>query len=702
MATLEKLRNRAGTLVAVVIGLALLAFILGDLMGSGGSLFNKTQFEIAEISGKSIPFQLYQERIDRIVELNKAVSGRGSIDEQTSERIREEVWNDIVREHVLGNSYNRLGIVITPEELFDMVQGNNIHPVIREQFGNRQTGELDKAMIIQFLKNMDNDPSGVQKSFWLYIENVIQKDRLYNKYTNLVKKAMFVTDLQAKRSLSERNTKVDFGYVLKRYTAIEDSLIVVSEAEIRKYHKENGQEFEQQASRDVEYVVFPIVPSSEDYRVAEEWINGIKKDFERTEEPVQFTNLNSDKHFSDKYLKQGELPNSDMNAWAFSASLNEVFGPIFENDTYILARLIDIAQLPDSVKARHILISPKEQTKEAYDAAKSKADSILQVAKKDGNFARLAGQYSDDPGSGSKGGDLGWFTEGVMVKPFNDACFNGKKGDIVQVESQFGFHIIEILEKGKPSKKVQVAFLERNVVPSTRTYQKIYQQASEFAGVNTTFELFTKAAQDNKLTKRVASNLKEADRKVAGLENPREMVRWAYNSKVNDVSPVFEFGNNFVVATLKSVKVDGIASVESVKEDIKSKIIRDKKADKLKKELSDAMANVNTLEEVASALSLSVQEATRISFSSFSMPTVGFEPAVIATAVSTSEGIVAGPVKGNTGVYALSVKAINVDEGDPAAEAKRLANSLRSRAGFEAYEAIKKSAEIIDKRSKFF
>ncbi|MDD3891842.1 MAG: SurA N-terminal domain-containing protein, partial [Bacteroidales bacterium] len=167
MATLEKLRNRAGTLVAVVIGLALLAFILGDLFGSGGSLFTRNQFEIAEIDGNSIPYQNYQERVDYLTELNKASRRQSALDEQTMESIREEVWNGMVQEHVLGDKYKSLGIAISTDELFDLVQGRNIHPIIRQEFGDRQTGEVDPTLVVQFLKNMEADPSGLQKQIWL-------------------------------------------------------------------------------------------------------------------------------------------------------------------------------------------------------------------------------------------------------------------------------------------------------------------------------------------------------------------------------------------------------------------------------------------------------------------------------------------------------------------------------------------------------
>jgi peptidyl-prolyl cis-trans isomerase D len=702
MATLEKLRNRAGTLVAVVIGLALLAFILGDFVGSGGSLFTRNQFEIAEISGKSIPYQTYQERIDHITELNKASRRVSALDEQTSENIREEVWNQLVQENVLGSKYNNLGIAISPEELVDMVQGRNLHPIIRQEFGNPQTGEVDVAMVDQFIRNLDNDPSGFQRSIWLYLEDIILRDRQFTKYNNLISKGLFVTDLQAKKSVSERSNRVDVNYLVDRYTSISDSLVSVSSSEISSYYKKNIKKYQQDASRDVEYVVFPIIPSADDYKLAEEWITKIKPDFINAADPVQFTNLNSDKPFQDKYYKQGELPIQELNQWAFNANFGDTYGPIFDANTYSLAKLVKIDFRSDSVKARHILIDTRAQAQVDPAVAKVKADSIFQVAKRGGNFAQLATKYSADPGSASKGGDLGWFNEGMMVKPFNDACFNGKKGDIVLVETQFGFHIIEILDKGKTTKKVQVALLDRNVTPSTRTYQHIYQQASEFAGLNNSSEKFDLAVQEKKLSKRLASNLKEFDKRVAGLENPREMVRWAFREEESAVSPVFEFGDNFVVATLRAIREKGDAPLASVEQEIRTVLIQDKKAELIEDKFKKVLAEGKTLEDVSAQLSLPIQNANRISFSSFSIPALGFEPAIIASAVNSPEGKLVGPIKGNSGVFMLSVNAVNVDEIEPKAEASRMLGLYQSRAMREVYEAVKEASNIVDKRATFF
>lgn len=703
MATLERLRNRAGTFIAIVIGLALVAFILGDFLGGQGSRMDGSDIEIARIAGKTVSYHLYQSKMDHLINLNKALNRQGSIDDQTTEQIKEEVWNDIVREKVLGKGIENLGLVISADELFDMVQGVNIHPFIRQQFGNRQTGEFDRDFMIQFLKMKDNDPSGLQNAYWMYMEDLIQKDRIGSKYNNLVKKGMYVTSLQAKRSAADRGRKVDFDFIVKRYSAIEDSTVTVTAKELKAYYEKHKTEYEQKESRDIEYVLFPISPSTDDYQLAEKWINDIAPDFASAVDPGQFANLNSDVPFNPKFLNQSEISNPELARWAFEAKVGNMFGPVFDGDSYLLSRLTEIATLSDSVKARHILIATNGKQGEEADKLKAKADSLLKVVKRGESFARLASRFSDDPGSATKGGDLGWFTEGVMVKPFNDACFNGKKGDVVMVETQFGFHIIEILDKSKPSKKVQLANVERKVIPSTRTYQQVFAQASEFAGMNNTYEKFNEAIKNNRnLVKRSAPNLKPSDRRIPGLDNPIEMIRWANNAKKHQVSPAFEIGQNFVVAVLTEVREEGYAPLSQIENDIKAKVIRDKKAEMIMAEMKGKTAPGKSLESVGQELGVTMQNATRISFATFSLPAAGFEPVVIATSLNAKEGEITAPIKGNSGVFALVVTSTNIDEVDATGEKNRIIGGYVSRATYEPFEALKKRAKIVDKRAKYF
>ncbi len=701
MATLEKLRNKAGVFLAVVIGIALFSFILGDFIKPGKSIFANSEHELAKIAGKSVPYQLYQGKVEEIYEINKLFSGKSSLDEQTSEGLREQVWQQLVRENVMEDQYDDLGLALHPDELFDMVQGRNIHPMVQQLFGNPQTGEINKAAIIQFLKNMDSDPSGRQKTIWLYVENEIKTERIFTKYTNLIRKGLYATSLESKRSLNDRTTKVDFAYTSVPFSTVTDASVNYTESDLTKYYDSHKQDFEQKASRDIEYVIFPIRPSDEDKKIAEEFINSIKGEFQSAADPKQYATLNSDSPFDGKNYKEGELP-QDINNWAFVAKLGDMIGPISDGNSFKLVRLASINYMPDSVKARHILISPKQKTQEAVNEAKATADSLLAILKKGGSFEKLAKEFSNDPGSKDKGGELGWFRDGMMVKPFNDACFKGKKGDNVIAETQYGFHIINIADKGKEVKKVQVAVVERKVIASSKTIQSIFAEASQFAGTNTTRELFIKAADSKKLTKRIASNLLENDRKIAGLDNPREIIRWAFKSKKGSVSDVYELGENFVVASLSETREEGFAPLAQVKEEIKLKVINEKKGELLSKKIQTAMKGSQNIESIAQNIGSKVEQANQVSFSSFSLPNAGVEPSVIAVAAISPEGKIEGPIVGNSGVFALSVTAINKGEGDFVAEKNRMTGTFASRAYYEAYEALKKNAEIKDQRSKFY
>lgn len=699
MATLEKIRNRAGVLVAVVIGLALLAFILGDLLSSGGSLFNRAQMEVAKIGGTSIPFEMLQAKIDESENLQKMFSNQLSLDEQTVLRIREQVWQDLVRTYTMEDQYKKLGLSIHPDELFDMVQGRNIHPIIQQQFSDPNTGQLNKEFITMFLKNMDQDPRS--KTYWLFLEQEIQKDRLFNKYFNLITKGLYVTSVQAQRALEDRTKKVNFDYTLVAYSSIPDSSISVEGKEIKNYYKSHLSEYKQTASRDIEYVVFPIQPSESDRQAAEEWINKMKDEFLLADDPNQYVTLNSDSPLDSKYYKESELAD-EMGKWAFSAKVGESYGPTFDGNSYKIIRLVNVKMLPDSVKARHILISPKAQNQEAVAKAKATADSLLNVIKRGGSWDDLASRFSDDPGSKDKGGDLGWFPGGVMVKNFDEAAFNLPKNEVKVVETNYGFHILQVTDRGKESRKVQLATLERKVVPSSTTSQRIYSEASQFASSNRTYEQFKTAADAKKLTRRVASNLLANDQNIAGLESPREVIRWAFKAEEGDVSNVFELANMYVVASLTAARSEGVAPLKQVVADVRTKVIRDKKAEKLAARVSDALKGASDIFSVAGKLNGKVEHAENVTFSSFTLPYAGFEPAVIGVASVSSEGKLQGPVNGNAGVYVLAVTSIVTDQGDAGMEKLRLANTYQSRAYYEAFEALKSKIGIVDKRYNFY
>ncbi len=703
MATLQKIRNRAGILISIVIGLALFAFILSDFLNTGGkSNLNSKSLQIAEVAGKSISYIDYQNKIDYITDITTLYSGESSLDEERIEQIRDQSWDQILREYVLEKEYKKLGISVHPDEVFDMVQGRNVHPFIRQLFTDQKTGQFNQLNVIRFLKSMDEDPTGNQKVYWLFLENEIINERKYTKYNNLISKGLYVPTELAIIKQQESDKSVNLDYIVQRFTSIPDSLIEISEEDIKNYYKKNKNNYKQEASRDIVYVVFNVIPSADDDRIAKEWIDKVYPEFIETEDDKDYVNYNSDTPFDDKNYKNGELSET-INDFMFNAKIGDVFGPYFENDAYKIAKLTEINYLPDSVKARHILIDPG-QTKESDEKAKATADSLKELLLKGADFKKLSKEYSIDPGTADKGGDLGWFQEGTMVKPFNDSCFTSNIGDIKIAKSQFGYHIIEILDKGQKVKKVKVALIERYVEPSTETYQFYYAKASQFAGKYNNYDKFINGIEAEGLTQRTANDLKELDKQIPGLENSREIVRWAYNAELHNLSPIFELGNSFVVAILSDLKKEGFADIEEVRSMISAEVKKEKKAEKIVENINEVITGKSNLGEIAQILNTEVKQADNIRFSSFSIPDAGIEPKVIAAASSIKKNIISDPIIGNNGVYVITVNLIEAPSEDINIEFQKnnLKRQYQTRANYEAYETLKELADIKDYRSKFY
>lgn len=708
MATLQTIRTKAGLLISIVIGLSLAAFILGDMFQSGNSLFQKNRLEVGEIDGESIQYPDFQREVEELAEIYKMNTQQTQLDENTMAQIREQTWQNNIRDIVMEDVYKKLGIEVSSDELFDMLQGTNLHPVVQQLFRNPNTGQVDRGAVVRFLKNLES--GGVdqeQRDYWLYLERQIVQDRIQSKYMNMVGKGLYVTSEEAKNSISERSKQVSFDYIQLDLSSIADSAVSVSDQEMKSYYEKNRDDYKQEKTRNIDYISFDVVPSSDDYKSAEKWINEIKNDFETTTDNIQFVSSNSDESFDDTWHKKETLP-ENIGTWIFDegASENAVFGPWFENNSYKLAKVHSIKMLPDSVEARHILLQVTSQPD--LIAKQALADSLKTAIESGSDFGTLARLFSTDQGSAIQGGDLGWFSRGQMVKPFEEAAFSNDKNGVSVVASQFGIHIVQTTDKSKESKQVQVAYLVRNVVSSTQTYQNIYAIASRFASDNTTQEKFNTAVTEQKLNKKTAA-IGENDRDIAGLENARLLIRAAYDSEPGDVilsqegSPIFELGDSYVIAVLTSAKEEGTMSFEEVKSRVELSLIKEKKLEYLAGKATDALNGKNNLDAVASELGTSVKSAAGINFSSFQIPGVGLEPAVIGTVTSLNPDVISKPVKGNNGVFIVKVTSVNENESeDIVEEQQRLAQTMSFRATSSAYEAYRKTIEVTDKRAKFY
>jgi peptidyl-prolyl cis-trans isomerase D len=705
MSALQFLREKAGVLVAGLIGLSLFIFVISDFFGRGRAtrLQMRKQYEIGQIAGERISYQDYEQRVQNLQEIYK-LSGTTNIDEATSESIREQMWEQLIREKILDVQYEKLGIGVSTEELDELVLGNNPHQIVRQLFTDRQTGQFNKSFLVNFLKSTETDETS--KKYWLFFENEIVSDRANTKYNNLITKGLYTTSKQAEFENATSTRTVDFSYIMKSFSSVPDSSVTVSEAEIKSYYSSHKSNFKKSAQRDLEYVAFDIIPSADDYKGALDYINKVKTEYASSDNPVQFINTSSDTRYIGFYQPMANVPDSLKN-FVKKENLKDVYGPYLENGSYKIAKLISVADRPDSVHARHILIQPKGNlTKEQ---AKVKADSLAGLIKKGLPFSVLAQANSDDQGSAQTGGDLGWFKEGQMVVPFNNACFSAKKNEVNVIETSFGYHIIEVLDQSKKTRKYDIGIVDRKVLASSLTNQKIYAEASKFAGNNETYEKFAKSVADQKLDKRVATGITPQQKALPGLDKPRILIMALFQATQGKIildqnqQAVFEIGDKYVVAFCNKVTEEGPAPLADVTNDVRYTLIKDKKAEILAADLKTAAEKEKTLEGVSSASGLSVQEASQINFRSYSVAGAGIEPALIAAATVAEQGKIAGPVKGNNGVFLLTVNnSVTANNEDVKLLKERLSATFQMRGTYEAYDALRKSSNIVDKRYKFY
>lgn len=703
MATLQKLRNNAGVLIASVIGLALVAFIMGDLMETGGdNIFQGNQLEITEIAGKSLTIHEFEKRIQRYENYYQQ-NTREAIDDEIRNAIREHVWQSTKRSLIMQEETGKLGLRVETTELFDLVQGDRPHQLVTNSpfFHNEETGRFDRSRLMTFLRNIDQyDPE--IREYWFFIEDNILEDQLFQKYLTLVNKAQFTTTLEAKKRHDQNNTRFDAAFIFSPFNAIEDEKINLTEKQITHHYKKHIEQFKQDASRDIFFTYFDIKPSAEDEKAAQEWIQGIADEFRVSETPVLFINRQSDTAYKGVNYSRGDLPD-ELDSFAFSSEVGAVYGPFKTRGTYKLARLLDVNQLPDSVQARHILFQPTQN----MDQEKTRilADSIYEaILNKEADFTEMAAEYSADR-TGQDGGDLGWFTESMMVQPLSDSCFFGQIGKPMLVETQFGVHIVEVTDVTGKKEKRQVGILQREVLPSSETYQKIYAEANTFAGKNRSLEQLRQSVEEHGLQLIPSRSVQENATGLGGFApQAREIVKWVYEAEEGDVSGTFEVNEKFIIVAVDKVREDGYAPLEDVRAEVEDAVLEKEKATFLLAQFEEASQGITELDKIATQLDLTVHQSTALSYASHTVPQAGTDLAFPAAISVLDISTISPPFSGNKGVYVAELK--DKTEANELADytglKKSIHNERTSRSHLQIMSTLEEELEVKDMRSKFY
>ncbi|MCK5838378.1 MAG: peptidylprolyl isomerase [Bacteroidales bacterium] len=707
MAVIGRIRKHSGLLL-VIIGIALASFVLGDFLKPSGS--GKRIVNIAEVDGEDIPATEFNQKVEGNLKIRRQNQGDKNLTPQETFGVRQNVYQELVSGIILYEQYNDLGLTVTVEELNDQIRGNDPHEYITQNFRNPETGEFNPQTVNQFLQNFEQLDLETQQRY-LLLEKMIKSDREHNKYNNLLSKGYVIPELFAKTDYIEKNRKANYYFVAPKYTTIADSTIALEDDDYNKYYKEHKNEYKQAAAVDIDYVIFQVVASPEDRKSLANEVDKIYKDLADIENLGAFVNAVSDTRYDSSWHKEGTLP-ARIDSIMFNSSIGTIYGPYLENEAYHIAELVDVQMRPDSMRASHILIAydgarGAQGITRSKDLAKELADSLTIAAKQArGKFNELAIAFSDDPSASSNSGDLDWFPDGMMLHPFNQAVFEGAIGEIVIAETAFGFHVINITGKMDVEKKVRVALINREIQPSSETFQETYMKASDFAANNNTLESFEQAIIDEGLNKRSSEKLEKMNNNIPGIEHPRQIIYWAFNDKtdIGDVSPVRDMGDSFVVAVLKEKYEEGIASLEQVKDDIEPLVMREKKAEILINQMQEALTEGSDLASLAKRFDTTVDTVDATTFGSYNIPGYGPEQIVIGTIFSMNPGEISKPIKGNQGIFVISLNQfIEADERDDYSMQKNfLIRNITSRISREVYPALEENVEIVDNRISFY
>ena len=700
MATLEKIRSKSGLLLAV-IGIAMLAFILGDLLKSTNSGV-ANDGNVGQVLGEDVSIQSFQQKVDEGIENWKSQNQQAVLDQTTLAQIRDQIWEQYVRELVMKNQFEELGVAVSDDEWMERISGINVHPEISKipTFQDPATGQFDRTKVLGYLKQIDQDETGDARKRWVGFQKYLIDLIKTSKYNSLVGKAMFTTTEEAKMEFHSNTDTATFNYVVIPFTSINDADVKPTDDELEAYYSIHKAEYEQEASKDVDFVVYTVVPSVEDDAITKEEITKLVVDFEASDDYELMARRNSDNTNSRfTYNTQDELQDPNWKD-LFNTTKGTVIGPYLTNPgVYRIAKLAEVAFRSDSVQARHILIKPTQTM--SLDSVNTKMTALKLAIESGADFGMLAQQNSEDQGSAIKGGDLGWFQEGVMVDEFNEVCFTSKIGDLSLVTTQFGVHLIQVTKTSKSVKKAKIAYIDRTVEPSTETVNAYYSQAAQFAAkiLNDGVSFDTLIVTDN-LAKRSDKKVTPNKPTISGLPNSRELVRWMYTTaKVGSISEVFQFDNSYAVAYLTKEYVKGVPELEDIKEQITALVIKEKKASKISKSIK-----TSDLASIASANETSVVSGQKTTFANLNLEGIGYEPELVGGIFANKVGAVSSPITGRNGVYVVQVTAIDkaTSQADFGVQKLNMQTQASSYANNASYNALKKAADVQDNRVDFY
>ena len=668
MATLQKIRNH-GVFLLVIVGAAMLAFILGDFLNSGSSFFNRSRENVGTIAGHDVHYTEYEAAKEQLTEVYKIESGRSDFDEEISAQIRNQVWQMMLMDYSLRAESKKIGLDVTKDELSQLCIGENPHELIaqRRAFYD-ETGNFNRDNLVRFLASLDQEAENSDqaanlkqaKSYWLYWENAVRLTYMQEKYTTLLQNLIKANSLEARFAFDARQQSTNAQYVMQPYYAVADSLVKVSNADIKKLYAKHKPLYKQTPNRAIAYIVFEIKPSEADYQAADQLMKELEQELKTTDDVALVVNTNSDVMYDGRDYSTNTIP-AEYKDFAFGkgAKVGDVSELRFEDNKYSIARIVEVGySLPDSV-------------------------CLKAIASKEGQ----------------EDAELGWFQATDLNKTIAEPAFHGKRGTRFTVAQGLGEQTFEIVDIAAATPKAKVAILERTVTPSSKTYSVIYNQAKQFIVNNNNEDAFRNAAAEAGMAIHPQFNLNKNTEKVGDLKASRPIVRWAFEAKEGQISDVFECGNQFIVAVLTEANDGEYRSIESVRAELMAEATNNAKAEYIKKELK----NVASLEDAAEVLNRPIQNAENVTLAAYRFGNAGNEPAVIGATMALEENELSAPIQGRSGMFLVKAGANTTTEAEfnVDMEKQQLVSRIAYQIPYQAIALIQEKADVVDNRANF-
>lgn len=698
MAVLQKIRVKFGLAISIIIALALLSFIIDPSTISSALQSMSSKYDVGQIAGKSISYNDFQTDVDNFTTINELLTGRSASSEEEHQAIRNAAWQNLIDKYLFVKNAKAAGLKVGEDEMLALTTGEMVSPVIAQSgvFVD-ENGMFSPDMLVSFVQNIESDETGRLKAYWNYLQGTVYNQQFYTKYGALFANSSIENALTLAKSIDENNATTDVDFVMVPMGYLPDTTITVSADEIKSFYKKHKDFFKQAESRDAEYVVFEVIPSTDDVTATNNSISDAYDEFCSTDNMKSFLLKNSDRSLSSYWYKSGELStiNADIDAFVFDNT--EGTSPVFNSGmTFYTARIMDTKSIPDSVYVKHILLQGAD--------ADHLADSLLNVVSQKGaNFANLAALYSDDQGSADKGelGNIGWMTQSYMIPGFEDVV-TAPVGKPFILKTQYGTHVVLVSEATKPIVKKQVAIFEKTALASNDTFNQYYSKANKFASLaKGGLENYRAAVDSMGVYSHPVTRLAEGSSTYGAIDNAREVTRWIFDAKKGKVSDIITVNQNyFFIAALNDIHEEGIATVQEASSAIQQQLYSEKLSEKSAADVAEKIQGLNTLEEIAEALNTSVSSQSGVTFAS--MSGTSLDPKFIGALSVAPEGQIVGPIAGAIGTYVFKVTGRDTGSFYTEEDAKNLLAQKNQYNTQMIMNVMQNDAEVVDHRAKFF